>query len=64
MFLYALLGLISIITGTQFYFFSKALGITLVPSVLLIIVGILSILISFVKSVKSAANDSRNKERP
>lgn len=60
MFLYVLLGIISIITGAQFYLFSKMLGITLVPSILLIIVGILSILISFIVSVNGDSKDSKS----
>lgn len=59
MFLYVFLGIISIITGAQFYLISQTLGITLVPSILLIIVGILSILISFIISVNADSKDRK-----
>lgn len=55
MLIYSLIGLITLIMGYQFYIFSEFLNTNIAPSVFLILIGISSILISFIKSIKNAS---------
>lgn len=62
MFIYSLIGLITLIIGYQFYIFLEFLNTNIAPSVFLMIIGILSIVISFIKSIKNASK--KNKKLP
>ena len=62
MYLAKFLNIILILIGIQFYLFSSFFGISLIPSTLLIAIGILAVIKSFVTSIKIASEESKQKK--
>jgi len=57
MFKYFINGLICLLLGIQLYYFAKGLSVTFIPSVSVIILGILLMIGSFINSIRQLSKE-------